>query len=216
GELEAARAALAGVEGAARGERVLLRAPAPGRVLRVHRESEGPIAAGAPVMDVGDPSTLEVDVELLTAQAVRLAPGARAELLAWGGGAPLRGVVSRIDPAAFTKTSALGVEEQRVHVVVVPAGGAGWARLGDGFSVEARVVVSERPDAVKVPGSAVFRRGEGWAAFVVDRGRARLRHVEVGDAEGAEISVVAGLQPGERVVVHPSDRLADRARVSVR
>lgn len=210
-EIDAARAALEG--GAARpGDRIALRAPAGGRVLRVHRESEGPVVAGAPVLEVGDPADLEGEVELLTAQAVRVRPGAEAEIVAWGGAAPLRGRVSRIDPAAFTKVSALGVEEQRIHAVVVPEG-AGWEALGDGFRLEARIVVTERPGTLKVPAAALFRERDRWATFVVEGGRARLRGVEVGESSGEESAVTGGLAEGERVVLHPGDALADGTRV---
>jgi HlyD family secretion protein len=210
-EVEAARAALAGAA-LRSGERVTLRAPCSGRVLRVHRESEGPIAAGGAILELGDPAALEADVELLTAQAVRVRPGAAVELVRWGGEGPLPGTLRRLDPAAYTKVSALGVEEQRVHAVVVPAG-RGWGALGDGFAVEARIVVLER-DALKVPGSALFRHGARWAVFVVERGRARLRPVEVGESSGVEVAIEGGLAEGERVVLHPSDRLADGVRVA--
>ena len=214
GEVEAARAALAGAT-ARPGDRISLRAPAAGRVLRVHRESEGPIAAGAPVVDVGDPSDLEVEAELLTTQAVRVRPGAAVDLVRWGGEGPLRGTVRRIEPAAFTKVSALGVEEQKVIVVVAPEG-PGWERLGDGYAVEARVVVAEREDALKVPSSALFRLRDGWAAFVAEDGVARLRPVEIAEASGDEASVLSGVSEGQRVVLHPSDRLADGVRVEAR
>lgn len=220
GEAEAARAALAAHEiPSARAGRpggaLELRAPVAGRVLRVVRESEGPIAAGAPVLELGDPAALEAEIELLTAQAVRVRPGAAVEIVRWGGEAPLRGAVRRIDPAGFTKVSALGVEEQRVHVVVDPDG-PGWERLGDGFAVEARVVVSERPDALKVPAAALFRVGSDWSTFAVERGRARLRKVEVAESSGEEVAVSSGLAEGERVVLHPSDKLGDGVRVAVR
>lgn len=214
GEAEAARAALAGAE-ARSGERVALRAPASGVVLRVHRESEGPIAAGTPILDVGDPGQLEAAIELLTTQAVRVRPGAAVELVRWGGDVPLSGRLERVDPAAFTKLSALGVEEQRIHAVVLPAG-AGWAPLGDGFSVEGRITVSERAGALLVPAAALFRDGERWAVFVVERGRARLRHVELAETTSSEAAVQAGLREGERVVLHPSDRVSEGARVAVR
>jgi HlyD family secretion protein len=214
GEAEAARAALAGAQ-ARTGERVALRAPASGLVLRVHRESEGPIAAGTPILDVGDPGQLEAEIELLTSQAVRVRPGAAVELVRWGGEGTLPGRLARVDPAAFTKISALGVEEQRIHAVVVP-GAAGWAPLGDGFSVEARIAVSERAGALLVPGAALFRDGDRWAVFVADGGRARLRRVEVAETTATHAAIVAGLRDGERVVLHPSDKVADGVRVAAR
>lgn len=213
GEAEAARAALAGAE-ARSGERVALRAPASGVVLRVHRESEGPIAAGTPILDVGDPTQLEAEIELLTVQAVRLRSGAAVELVRWGGDAALPGRLARVDPAAFTKVSALGVEEQRIHAVVVPAA-AGWASLGDGFSVEARIAVSERADALLVPSAALFRDRDRWAVFVVDGGRARLRRIEVAESTPAHAAVAAGLDEGDLVVLHPPDKVADGSRVTI-
>ncbi len=216
GELQAARAALGGAEAGGRGERVVLRAPADGVLLRLLRESGGPVAAGTPVAEVADPAALEVELDLLTSQAVRVAKGAPAALLAWGG-PPLPGRVARIDPAAFTKVSALGVEEQRVHVVVEPAGDpAGWRRLGDGWSVEGQVVVAARDDALLAPAMALFRLDDGWAAFAVEGGRARLRRLEVAEQGDGVVAVTAGLQAGEALVLHPSDRLEDGARVAPR
>lgn len=214
GEAEAARAALAGAQ-ARPGERVALRAPASGTVLRVHRESEGPIAAGTPILDVGDPGQLEAEIELLTTQAVRVRPGAAVELVRWGGDGALPGRLARVDPAAFTKVSALGVEEQRIHAVVVPAG-AGWQRLGDGFAVDARIVVSERADALLVPAAALFRDQDRWAVFVVEGGRARLRRIALAESMAEHAAVAEGLRAGERVVLHPSDRVVDGGRVAVR
>lgn len=214
GEVEAARAVLAGAT-ARPGERIALRAPAAGRVLRVHRESEGPVAAGTAVLEVGDPSGLEVEAELLTTQAVRVRPGATAEIVRWGGDGALRGTVRRVEPAAFTKVSALGVEEQKVMAIVATEG-PGWERLGDGWSVEARIVVAERADALLVPSSALFRRRDGWAAFVVEGGVARLREIAIGETSGGEAEVLSGLSAGEPVVLHPSDKLGDGVRVEVR
>lgn len=210
-DVEAARASLEG-RTASPGERVVLRAPAGGRVLRVERESEGPVAAGAPILEVGDCGALEVDVELLTTQAVRVRPGARVEIVRWGGEAPLAATLRRIDAAAYTKISALGVEEQRVHAVLDPEGG-GWDRLGDGYSVEARVVVSERADALLVPASALFRDGARWATFVVSGGRARLRHVEIAEQGEGVVAAAGGLEEGERVVLYPTDAIRDGVRV---
>ncbi|HSD18917.1 MAG TPA: HlyD family efflux transporter periplasmic adaptor subunit, partial [Anaeromyxobacter sp.] len=214
GEVEVARAALAGA--AARGgERVPLRSPAEGRVLEVLRESEGPIAAGTPILELGDSRALEVEVELLTTQAVRVEPGARVEVVRWGGEGMLAGTVRRVEPAAFTKVSALGVEEQRVLVLVDPVG-PGWDRLGDGFSVEARIVVAAREDALKIPASALFRTGDRWAAFVVLGGRARLREVTTAEQGEAEVAIASGLAPGDRVVLHPTDAIEEGARVEAR
>jgi HlyD family secretion protein len=224
GEVAATRAMLAGAEAAGRGERVSLRSPVAGLVLRLHRESEGPVAAGAPLVEVGDPAALEVELDLLTTQAVRVRPGAEVALIGWGGAGPLAGKVRRTDPSAFTKVSALGVEEQRVHVVVDPAPGPeAWTAppgeaggLGDGYTVEAEVVVAERADAVKAPAGALFRRGDRWAAFAVEGGRARLRLLEVAERSPTEVAVTAGLEPGARLILHPTDKVSDGARVTPR
>ena len=185
-ETNAARAVVA-AEGALRGAEAELTAPAPsggpievrtpvaGRVLQVYQESERPVAAGTPLLEVGDPADLEVVIELLSRDAAALAPGARAELEQWGGARPLEARVRLVEPAAFTKISALGVEEQRANVVadiVTPL--AERASLGDNFRIEARVVVWETERTLKVPVSALFRRGTDWAAYVVRDGRAVL------------------------------------------
>jgi HlyD family secretion protein len=213
-EEQAARAALEGAS-ARGGERIVLRTPASGLVLRVLRESEGPIAAGEPVLEIGDGATQEVDVELLTTQAVRVRPGAAVEVVGWGGDVSLAAEVASIDPAAFTKVSALGVEEQRVHVVAVPRG-PGWERLGHGWSLEARVTVAARSDVLLVPASALFREGDRWTVFVVEGGRARRRGVEVDELTDAAAAVRSGLGEGERVVLHPSDAVVDGGRVRPR
>jgi HlyD family secretion protein len=189
-----------------------VRAPVAGTVLRVREESERIVPAGAPLLELGDPSDLEIVVDVLSADAVSIKAGAEIEIEDWGGDHPLRAKVRRVEPAGFTKISALGVEEQRVNVIgdFVDSPGA----LGDGYRVEARIVVWQAPDVVRVPGSALFRRGDAWNVFVVQRGAARLRPVEVGRRGTLESEVRAGLEPGERVVLHPSDRVQDGARVA--
>jgi HlyD family secretion protein len=213
GEADAAAAALAG--GGPGAAPVEVRAPARGRVLRVVQESESPLPAGAPLLEIGDPAHLEVRVDLLSSEAVRVCPGASVEVRHWGGEGVLRGTVRRVEPAAFTKVSALGVEEQRVYVLVDPVGG-GWTALGDGFALDAAVTVSDREDVTQVPAAALFRQRDGWALFVAEGGRARLRTVRTGAASDDAVEIVEGITPGERVVVHPSDKLADGVRVASR
>jgi HlyD family secretion protein len=188
-----------------------VRAPVAGEVLRVHEESERIVAAGMPLLEIGDPADLEVVVDVLSADAVRIRAGAEMEIDDWGGARPLRARVQRVEPSGFTKVSALGVEEQRVNVVADFVDGAG--NLGDGYRVEARVVVWEAPDVLRVPGSALFRRADRWHVFVAERGRARLRAVEVGERGTFEAEVQSGLEVGERVVLHPSDRIQDGVRL---
>jgi HlyD family secretion protein len=212
-EVAAARAVVQG--GRHGGRPVDVRAPASGAVLRVLRESGGPVSPGAPILEVGDLSALEVVVDLPSAEAVRTRPGQRARLTGWGGGGALDAVVRRVEPGAFTKVSPLGVEEQRVNVLLDPVG-PGWEALGDGYAADAAVVVRRFEDVVRVPGSALFRAGAGEAVFVAERGRARLVPVEVAGRGGGFAALARGLEPGVPVVVHPGDRVADGVRVAAR
>ncbi|MBL9219012.1 MAG: efflux RND transporter periplasmic adaptor subunit [Opitutaceae bacterium] len=191
-----------------------VRSPVAGRVLHVFQESERPVTAGTALLDVGDPADLEVVVELLSRDGAALAPGARVELEQWGGPQPLAARVRLVEPAAFTKISALGVEEQRVNVVadiLTPV--AERASLGDNFRVEARVVVWETENTLKVPVSALFRRGSESAAYVVRGGRAVLVPVEAGRSSGREVQVLRGLSAGDEVILYPGDRVTDGQRV---
>jgi HlyD family secretion protein len=218
-EAEAATAALGRVDGAGapeRPERVAVAAPASGRVLRVLQPDEGPVAAGTPLLEIGDPSSLEVVVDLLTSDAVRVRPGAAAAIDQWGGREGLRGRVRRVEPSAFTKVSALGIEEQRVNVVIDPVPGPGWAALGDGYRVEVRIAVWEADRVLAVPSMALFRDARGWCAYALDHGRARLRRVEVGERGADATQVLAGLAEGDRVVLYPDDRLADGVAIAAR
>ena len=196
---------------------VEVRSPATGHVLRVFEESQRVVAVGTPLLEVGDPSDLEIVVDVLSADAVKIRPGAEMRLGAWGGEGTLRARVRRVEPSGFTKLSALGVEEQRVNVLIdFTSPRDAWTRLGDRFAVETRIVVAERPAALVVPTSALFRQGEGFAVFVVDSGRAVLRSVDVGLRNGLEAEVLSGLEEGSRVVVFPGDAVADGAAVEVR
>jgi HlyD family secretion protein len=220
-ELKQARARLLNPSRAQRAEEececVIVRSPISGTVLRVIQESETTIAAGAPILEIGDPRGLEIQVDLLSEEAVRVKPGQRVVVNGWGGDRPLNGVVRRVEPFGFTKISALGIEEQRVNVLIdLTDPYEHWAALGHGYRVEPSIVVWESPSVVRVPLSALFRDGERWAVFVSDGGKARLREVEVGQQNGLHAQIVSGIQPGERVVVHPNDRIADGTRIEVR
>ena len=216
GALRAAEAELAeAAPGDAGTKLVEVRSPVAGRVLHVFQESERPVTAGTPVLDVGDPADLEVVIELLSRDGAALAPGTRVELEQWGGPKPLEARVRLVEPAAFTKISALGVEEQRVNVVadiVTPL--AERLTLGDNFRVEARVIVWEDPKVLKVPVSALFRHGSEWSAYVVRDGRAALVPVQAGRSSGPETQVLAGLKEGDEVVLYPGDRVQDGMRVN--
>ncbi len=216
GALRAAEAELAEADPAAEaGKLVEVRAPVAGRVLHVFQESERPVTAGTPLLDLGDPADLEVVIELLSRDGAALAPGTRVELDQWGGPQPLAARVRLVEPAAFTKISALGVEEQRVNVVAdITTPLAERPTLGDNFRVEARVIVWESDRVLKVPVSALFRRGSTWAAYVVRGGRAVLVPVEAGRSSGTETQVTAGLQAGDEVILYPGDRVADGMRVN--
>jgi HlyD family secretion protein len=218
-ELEMAQAELLPVaQASGTASQVLrLRSPIDGVVLRRLRQSEAVVPAGEPLVEVGDPRAIEIVSDLLSTNAVKVRPGQPVLIEQWGGERPLRGRVRRVEPSGFMKVSALGVEEQRVNVIVdfddpVEA----FATLGDGYRVEVRIVTWERGDVLKLPTSSLFRRGERWAVFAVDEGHARLREVEIGQRNGLEAEVRSGVQPGETVVVHPSDALADGARVARR
>jgi HlyD family secretion protein len=188
--------------------------PTGGRVLRVFEESTRVVIAGTPLLEIGDPADLEAIIEVLSRDGAAIAPGAKVELDQWGGDQPLEGRVRLVEPAAFLKISALGVEEQRVNVVVdfvTPF--AQRQSLGDQFRVEARFVVWESDNTLKVPAGALFRRGQDWAAFVLANGRAEMRRVQVGRSSGTEMQVLEGLKDGEEVILYPGDRVKAGQRV---
>lgn len=196
---------------------VPLTAPVSGRILRVLQESEGVVAAGTPLVEIGDPRDLEIVADLLSSDAVKVRPGQRVIIDQWGGGAPLNGKVRRIEPYGFTKVSALGIEEQRVNVIIdFTDPPEDWQALAHGFQVEARIVLWEGADVLGVPVSALFRDGDTWAVFVADDGRARLRHVTIGRRNSFHAEVRGGLDAGERIILHPSDRVVDGIRVARR
>jgi HlyD family secretion protein len=192
----------------------VIRAPVSARVLRVPERSERVVAAGTPILELGDPRSLEVVVDVLSSDGAMIAAGQCVRLDRWGGTTPLTGVVRLVEPAGFTKVSALGVDEQRVNVIVdVPDGPAS---LGDGFRVEARIVTWSAASAVVVPASALVREGSAWSVYVVDGQRARKRQLRVGHMGDATAEVLAGLKPGDEVVLFPSDKIADDVRIEAR
>jgi HlyD family secretion protein len=216
-EVQRAMARLAPPTPDAAGRVVTVTAPVDGVVLKRLRESESVVPPGDPLIEVGDPHRLEIVADLLSTDAVRVKPGARAIIEQWGGDKQLEARVRRIEPSGFTKISALGVEEQRVNVVldfVDPA--AAWTALGDAYRVEVRIVIWEAPAVLEVPTSALFREREKWAVYHVENGRARRVIVELGHQTGQEAEVVSGLSEGERVILHPGDTLSDGARVRER
>lgn len=197
--------------------RLEILSPITGQVLRVFAESEGLVPAGAPLLEVGDPSDLEIVVDVLSSDAVRIREGAPAIVEGWGGEHPLAARVRRVEPTAFTKVSALGIEEQRVFVILDFEGDPKTRPgLGDGFRVEARITVWSAESVLVLPLGALHRSGDRWAVFVVEDGRARCRTIEVGHFGRNTVEVTAGLDAGAAVVLYPGDRVDDGVGVVLR
>ena len=216
-QLQAAEARLAPPSARPGTRELEIRAPVSGVVLRRLRESESVVPAGQPLLELGDPSAVEIVSDLLSTDAVRVRAGQPVLIEHWGGEGTLRARVRCVEPSGFMKISALGVEEQRVNVVMDFEGPPEARRpLGDGYRVEVRIVVAEAASALKAPNSALFRRGEQWSAFVVEGGRARLRAVRLGRRNGVEAEVLEGLSEGALVVLHAGDRVSDGTRVAPR
>ena len=196
--------------------RVEIRAPITGRVLTVVQENEAVVQTGTPLIEIGDPLDLDVVVDLLSTDAVQIKVDASVRIDGWGG-PPIRGRVTRVDPAGFRKVSALGIEEQRVNVTIEfldPP--QAWSRLGHDYRVTVHVTVWEGENALRVPVGALFRKGDDWAVFAVKDGRARTATIQVGHRNRVMVEVVSGLSDGDRVVLHPSDRIAEGRRVAER
>ncbi|MFO0725370.1 MAG: efflux RND transporter periplasmic adaptor subunit [Myxococcota bacterium] len=217
-EIEQARAALRRfTPGAGKAEQFVINAPVRGQVLHVLHKSEGVVTAGTALLELGDPGALELVADVLSQDAVSIRPGMTARVLHWGGENPLSAKVRRVEPAAYTKTSALGVEEQRVNVVLDPGGAPeAWRALGDGFALEIEITTWSKPDALKVPTSALFRRGAEWFVFSVDDGHARARAVKLGHRGPLEAEIESGLEAGAVVVVHPGAGVQEGTSVAYR
>ena len=213
-DLASARAALLALDTARAGSaRILVRSPVAGKVLRLSEKSERVVTAGAEIIVIGDPARLEIVVDLLSTEAVKVKPGMPVTLEGWGGDKPLRAQVRVVEPYGFTKVSALGVEEQRVNVIadfVDPPG-----TLGDGYRIEAKIVIWRADSVLKVPVSALFRKGEAWSVFVVEGRRAKQREVKIGQRGELEAEVLQGLKAGDTVIRHPSNDIADGTRVKI-
>jgi len=193
---------------------VMVRAPSVGQVLKVYEESSRTVAVGAPLLEVGDSGDLEVIIEVLSRDAAMIQPGTDVELEQWGGKVPLNAKVRLVEPRAFTKVSALGVEEQRVYVVadlLTPT--SERKNLGDQFRVEARIITWQSAKVLKAPAGALFRMGDRWACYVLSNGRSVLRTVRVGHSSGVETEILEGLKEGEEVILYPGDRVKDGTRV---
>lgn len=196
---------------------ILFRSPITGSVLRVFQESSAVVSAGMSLMEVGDPSDLEVVIDVLSSDAVKIRPGNRVLLDDWGGANPLRAHVRRVEPSGFTKVSALGIEEQRVNVIIdLDTPIAERTTLGDDFRVEARIIVEETENVLKIPSGALFHQGDSLAVFVVAKGRAELRPVTIGRRSRQETEIIAGLTEEEQVIVYPSDKVQDGVWLQLR
>jgi len=196
---------------------VPVRSPVTGRVLRIIQESEAIVLPGTPLIEVGDDNDLEIVVDLLSEDAVRVTEGNRVAIEDWGGPVVLNGIVRRVEPFGFTKVSALGIEEQRVNVIVDFEDPAEmWAELGHGFRLDTRIFVWEADDVLTVPVSALFRDAGNWAVFRDDDGEAVLTAIEIGRRNALEAAVASGLEEGDRVVIHPSDRVVDGVSLEAR
>jgi HlyD family secretion protein len=197
--------------------RMDIRSPISGRVLRILQESATVVTPGQALVELGDLTDLEVVIDVLSTDAVKIRPGAAMLLEHWGGAAPLRGRVRLVEPGAFTKISALGVEEQRVNVIAnFTDPPEKWGALGDAYRVEARIVVWEEADVLKVPAGAVFPHKEGKAVFAIRDGKAALQEIQAGHSNGLETEVLGGLETGTQVIVYPGDKVRDGVRVAPR
>jgi len=213
-----ARAVLARfTPGAGKAEQFEVTSPVHGQVLHILRKSEGVVTAGTSLLEVGDPQALELVVDVLSQDAVAIQSGMVARVLHWGGDSALPAKVRRVEPAAFTKTSALGVDEQRVNVVLDLDGSPKeWRALGDGFAVEVEITTWSEPDVIQIPTSALFRQGADWAVFVVATGRAQIRRTTSGHRGPLKTEIMSGLQPGETVIIHPGAGVHAGVRVAFR
>jgi HlyD family secretion protein len=216
-QLQLAQARLQAPQAQAGGTAIQLRAPIDGVVLKRFHESAAVVGPGEPLLEVGDVNQLEIVADLLSTDAVQISPGAKVLIEQWGGGHALPGRVRRVEPSGFMKVSALGVEEQRVNVIIdfedpVAAGRA----LGDGYRVEVRIVTWQDDNVLKVPTGSLFRQQDGWAVFVVDGDQAKLQRVQIGQRNQIDAQILEGLAAGQTVVLHPPDTLSDGARVTVR
>jgi len=199
-------------------EKVPIRAPVTGQILKIHHECKGVVTAGQPILEVGDTSRLEVEIDVLSEDAVSIIPGMRVLFHRWGKNQqPLEGRVRTIEPVGFTKISALGVEEQRVLIIadfVSPY--EQWSRLGDGYRVEAHFILWEEEDVLQIPASVLFRYHDAWAVFVLENGRAYRRAIKIGQRNGLVAQVLDGLTAEEKVIKYPDDTINDGIRVKMR
>ena len=196
---------------------VTVLAPVSGNILQILEESEAVVERGTPLVEIGNPRELEIVVDFLSSDAVKIQPGQRVIIKRWGGAKDLQGKVRNIEPFGFTKTSALGIDEQRVNVIVdIVSPPERWQRLGHGYQVDVDVVLWEQESILKIPLTALFRNGDSWAVFVSEAGIARLSEIELGRRNGLEAEIKSGLKNGDLIVLHPSDRIREGVRIRKR
>lgn len=219
-ELERAKIILqnfTSVKGNEKHDTVQVTSPINGAVYRIYHESEGAVNVGEPLMDVGNTGSLEVRVEVLSSDAVKIKKGTPVLFKRWGNEEPLAGVVKLVEPAGFTKISSLGVEEQRVLVIVdITSPPEKWHVLGDGFRMETHFIIWERKDILQIPASALFRQGNQWAVFVEENGKAQRRAVEIGQRNGLAAEILSGLKENEKVLAYPDDAIKEGTKIQQR
>ncbi len=196
-------------------ERIPIRSPITGKVLKIEHECDTPVRTGELLLEIGDPSALEIEVDVLSSDAVRIRPGIKVYFNRWGGDKPLEGIVRTIEPIAFTKVSSLGVEEQRVLIICdISSPAEQWRRLGDGYRVDAQFVLWEEQEILQIPTSSLFKVDQDWAVFVVDNNRAKRKRVTIGQRSGLTAQVLDGLDEGERVLDHIKENIDDGTRIN--
>ncbi len=213
-EFQLSQARAATLTGGAGGDSAAIKSPVNGRVLRVFMESEGTVAAGSPLLEIGDPGVIEIVADMLSTDAVRIEEGADVRVTHWGGEGTLKARVRRIEPSGFTKISALGVEEQRVNVLIDFAQEReSYATLADAFRVEVSVTIWRKDNVARLPASALFRRGDGWAVYIVEEGKALRRDVQIGRRNALEAELLSGMDENLPVIVHPSEAVTEGVAV---
>ena len=219
-ELEAARAILqhgSQIEQDESVERIPVRSPINGRILKINRQCEGPVNIGEALLEVGDPTALEIEVDVLSADAVKILPGMPVRFERWGGAQPLKGIVRTVEPTGFTKTSALGVEEQRVLIISdLTSPAEQWQQLGDGYRVEANFIIWHEEDVLQIPASSLFRHNEQWAVYKIENNEARLQTVQIGKHNGLAAQVLQGLNIGDQLIDHPGNEVENHRNIKVR
>lgn len=217
-EVRAATSALQAFQSPGGQEQISIEASVQGQLLKIHHKSEGTVQAGTPILEIGDPYSLEIKVDLLSTDAVQIARGTNVRIKRWGSEKNLEGTVQVVEPSGYTRISALGVEEQRVPVIVdILSPHEHWKQLGDGYRVVAEFIIWQHDEVIQVPSSSLFRtKGDQWSLFIVEDGKAHLRNVDTGHQSGLQTQIIDGLQIGEDVITHPDERIEDGVKVKIR